>query len=457
MSMQSAFWSWRARVLSGVVALAGVASHAAQTARWGPTVNGLKCRMALPKVVEQGMNATATVELQADPATLPPGIRTLNGFMRDAYLTLVLTDAGTGKQFEVRAFRYPGPPIPLTDSDLLLLNQRLKPRKVNFPLVTVYSNLPPADYECRVSFTYSTNQPARGLRSATSPSNCWQGTIVSGTVQMQVMPETPRFQMFWIPKRLVVTKELINLHSPDLPPDLEAIPVIRFRKADVQAVSLPVRNGHFQCTIIERTGRSLFSGGGALVPDDANSIDTWYGYKGQDLTADYVIKVFEVAAPSGHLQIPGPYSPGYRSLWSKSFHVTMTAQQFRELPATVVNVPRGMDERGCVALIKANPEVEELELGNTGVTDADMLLVGNPPPAGIIVASCSGPGTRYFSSTAVIPFDVNRSQISVRSRSIVSSLNATRPAVKVLDRMARMHDKLKAGIRLDVFRIFRGK
>jgi Leucine-rich repeat (LRR) protein len=174
---------------------------------------------------------------------------------------------------------------------------------------------------------------------------------------------------------LVVTKELTNLHPSDQPPLLAAVPVIRFHKADAQTVRLQVRNGHFVCTEIDRQGRGSF-GGGALNPDDINAIDEWYDYKGQDLAVDYRIEVSEVQTPPGHLEIPGPGSSGYHSLWSRTLHVSITGKQFRELPATVVNVPAGTDDSECVALISANPEVEELNLENTGLTDAAMALVG---------------------------------------------------------------------------------
>lgn len=344
------------------------------TSPWGVTEDGLRCRITLPVTIEQGMNVPAAVELQADPAQLPAGMRKLNTLMPDAFLTLRLTDANTGKQFEIKPFSYSGPVVPHTDHDSLALSQPLKAWKVNFPLVTVYSNLAPADYTCQVIFSCSTNQPNWALKDEGFDSSSWYGTIMSGNVHLHVLPETPRFQTFRIPKRLVVTKELINLHTPDQPPDLADIPMIRFHRADAQTVNLQVRNGHFICTSIERRGQSSFFGVQALLPDD-NPIGGWYDYKGQDLTADYQIEVFEVGVPGGHLMISGPFSAGYRSLWSRTFHVSMTAKQFRELPATVVNVPSGSDDRECVALIQANPEVEELKLENTGITDADMALV----------------------------------------------------------------------------------
>ncbi len=339
-------------------------------------MNGLKCRTTLPTMIEQGLNVSATVELQADPATLPAGMRKLNTFMHDAFLTLRLTEAKTGKQFEIRPFPSSGPPTPHTDNDLPALSQPLKAWKVNFPLVAVYSNLAPADYMCQVSFSSPTNQPDSILKCEGFDSSCWYGTIVSGDVRLQVLPETLRFQTFWIPKRLVVTKELTNLRPSDKPPDLAAIPIIRFHKADAQTVSFPVRNGHYLYTIIERQGQLRSSGGGALVPDNLNPIDECYSYQGQDSAADYRIEVFEYGIPWGHMMMPGPFSAGYHFLWSRTFHVSITAKQFRELPATVVNVPSGTSGSACAALIRGNPEVEELSLGNTGVTDADMALIG---------------------------------------------------------------------------------
>jgi hypothetical protein len=320
------------------------------------------------------MDVPATIELQADPAELPPGIRRLNTFMRDAFFKLTLTDARTGKQFEIKAFFYQGPPRRYTGSDLLDLNQPLKPWQVNFPSVAVYSNLVPADYVCQATFSFPTNPPGWFLEGAAFDPTWWHGTIVSGNVRLRVLPETPKFQTFWIPKRLVVTKELTNLRAPGQPPLLAAIPVIRFHKADEQTVRLQLRNGHYLWTKIDRQGQQTSFTGGALIPDDINPIGQWLDYKGQDLAVDYRIDVFEVGV--GDPDDLGPGAPGYRSLWSRTLHVSITAKQFRELPATVVNVPSGSDDRECVALIRANPEAEELSLENSGLTDADMALIG---------------------------------------------------------------------------------
>jgi len=196
--------------------------RAAITSPWGSTESGLRCRLILPESIEQGMSVPATVELQADPAQLPAGIRKLNTFMRDTFLTLTLTDARTGKQFAIMPCSYGGPPIGYSGRDSLVLNQPLKPWKINFPLVTVYSNLAPADYVCHVTFSYPTNPPSWVRGGAAFDPSWWHGTILSGNVHLQVLRERPKFQTFWIPKRLVVTKELTNLHSPDQPPLLAA-------------------------------------------------------------------------------------------------------------------------------------------------------------------------------------------------------------------------------------------
>jgi Leucine-rich repeat (LRR) protein len=195
---------------------------------------------------------------------------------------------------------------------------------------------------------------------------------------MLVLPETPRFKAFYIPKRLVVTKELTNLRPDEEPAELTAIPEIRFRKADAQTVRFRVRNGHSFYTWINRKG--TLGGGGTqgnfvLVPDSPNPIDQGFGYKGGDVKMDYQMKVCEYAY-DGFRFGPGPGSPGYRLLWSRTYHVSLTGKEFRQLPAMVVNVPAKTDNRDCIALIRANPEVEDLSLDNTGITDAGLTAVG---------------------------------------------------------------------------------
>jgi Leucine Rich repeat len=351
-----------------------------QTSPWGETEDGLRCRVTLPAAIEQGMSVPATVELQDDPAKLSPGVRRLATFMPDAFLTLTLTKPKTGTRFEIKPFAFAGPPMPLTGTDLVALDgRRLKPWKVSFPLVREYTNLAPADYLCQVTFSYPKTpptwpfEPAAGFDAA----SLWRGAVVSGTVRLRVLPETPQFRVFYIPKRLVVTKELTNLHPSDQPPSLAAIPVIRFFKADAKTVRLRVRNGHFLHTRIERQKTAFESyDGQALVPDAPNPIDGVFDYKGQDEMLHYRIEVFETATPGGHLEIQGPGAPGYRLIWSRTFRVSLAGQEFQRLPAAVVNVPAGTDNQACVALIRANPEVEQLSIANTGITDGSLALVG---------------------------------------------------------------------------------
>jgi len=355
--------------VSQVVSSGAAPAGRSQTSEWGPAVNGLKCRVTMPAAIEQGMSIPATIEVQAVPGKIPVGVEKVDALTRDPFLSLTLTDEKTGKQFKVTPIHFFGGfsdannPIPL--------DEPLKPWKVNFPLVTVYSNLAPADYTCQVTFSYHTDLLQSMAQRGAFDTNCWHGTIVSGNVHLQVLPEIPRFQTFWIPKRLVVTKELSNLHPSDLPPLLAAIPVIRFHKADAQTVSLPVRNGHVIWTQIDRQG-GWGSLGGELIPDDINPIDQVFDYKGQDLALDYRIEAIEAEPFAQDMMGPVPGSPGYRLLWSRNLHVSVTAKEFQQLQATVVNIPAGTDSRTCMELIRANPEVEELSLEKTQIGDADM-------------------------------------------------------------------------------------
>ena len=190
-----------ALMLAGNAALAEATSTSQrQTSEWGSAENGLQCRVTMPMAIEQGMNIPATLELQADLAKIPAGMQKLNVSLHDAFLTLTLTDAGTGKQLQVVPFSDKGSPFQEDfDANLVALKGPLKPWKVHFPLVTVYSNLAPADYVCQVTFSFPTNQPPWvGDRRyvASEPASWWHGTIVSGHVHMQVLRETPRNQIF---------------------------------------------------------------------------------------------------------------------------------------------------------------------------------------------------------------------------------------------------------------------
>jgi hypothetical protein len=368
-------------MLAGCANVSQVASNGtapasqSQTSDWGPVENGLRCRVTLPAAIEQGMSIPATVEVEAVPGQLPVGVEKVDALTRDPFLSLTLTDENTGKQFKIKPLYFFGPFTDESDHNLEVLDQPLKPWAVHFPLVAMYSNLVSADYTCQVTFIYPTNRlwwkDKWVDQKSAFETNWWHGTIVSGNAQLQVLQETPKVQTFWIPKRLVVTKEIVNLHPSDLPVLMAAIPIIRFHKADAETVSMPVRNGHVIWTEIERPGGGL-SSGGALVPDDINPIDELYSYKGQNLALDYRIEVVETEPADGDLYIPGPGSPDYRLIWSRSLHISITAKEFQQLPASVVNVPAGTAHDACMALIRANPEVEELSLEKAQIGDADM-------------------------------------------------------------------------------------
>jgi hypothetical protein len=280
-----------------------------QTSSWGEWHNGLQCRVTVRKEIEQGMPLEAPVEFNCEAAEVPEGARKLNRFLHSAYLKLVMKNTSTGQISEIRPYDPTQGMLAVDDGEHTapLDGSRIEPWKTTFPLVRARDGLVPGMYECRVEFTYSWERRVigwQGTKAEWESAGFWTGTITSGPFTLKILKETPKTKEYWLPKRLRINKRL----------------EVRFRKEDAQKVALPMRNGFFVAAKYYRDGK-FFCLTGLPVPDDANYIDYWYDYKGEDRDVTYTIEIFETSDPPVHMWSPGPRSGNYKVLWKKSFKV----------------------------------------------------------------------------------------------------------------------------------------
>jgi len=288
------------------------ATPANEVTTWGKESNGLRCRARCPRKIEQGMPLAATVEFQAVPDKLAPGVKQLNTFLYPAFFTLRLTNVKTGKSFAARPHD-PTSGMPALDrgeTTLPLGRARLKPLEVSFPLVRIQKggkNLDPDAYEGVVTFSFPRKKTQWWRKSEEEwlAGGFWSGTVSSPRFRLEVLKETPKTRRLLLPKRLRVGKDLS----------------ITFSKEDAEATDLPVRNGYVLWTRVNRDGQLDSLRGGVPRPDDVNAIDQWYDYKGGDRNVSYTIEVFETADPPMHMWHPGPGSGGYKVLWKRTFNV----------------------------------------------------------------------------------------------------------------------------------------
>ena len=295
--------NWRGELSSAPVELV---VHPASTSAWGEAVGGLQCRATAPVEIEQGMPLETTFEVRSVPDKLEPGVKHLNTFLQDAFLTLHLKNARTGDVIAVQPY---DPTLGMPQSDEGKAVERLngsplKPWKVSFPLVRARDTLEPGEYECTVEYSFP-SEPTRwwDRRKDWGSFGFWSGTVSSGTFQLSVLKETPKTRVLLLPKRLRYSKLERRVY---------------YTKEDAVEVEVPVRNGCVMAAFIDKPGGHCQSG--VPQPDDVNGID-----RNIDIAeggeASYTFEVFETSQPVGHFWDPH-MSGDYKVLWKNTLTVS---------------------------------------------------------------------------------------------------------------------------------------
>jgi Leucine-rich repeat (LRR) protein len=346
-----------------------------QTSAWGPAQRGLQCRATVPKEIEQGLPLEAVIEFKRDPETEVPGISNLNLVLPTAFLSLFVVNAQNGQQLVVQPFD-PTSGMGWADDGSRAVpfsRSEFPPIPASFPLVKLYKVLTPGAYECEIAYSFPTN-PIRWFRDedAWKKAAFWAGTITSGRFLLNVRPEIPKTKNLFVPKRLTLCKEFqAVLAEPDSP--LVSVPIYRFRQDDADEIQVPVRNGHFVGTRCSTDGSTTTLSGAAPEPGDANSYLAWYDYHGGGKSVEFKIEVFETADPPQHMWSPGPFSGGYRVLWTKTFKLSFSDQQFQKMPATAFDFSRSKISDAGLSILRQHPSLQRLSLGNKDISNAGLV------------------------------------------------------------------------------------
>jgi hypothetical protein len=244
------------------------------------------------------------IELKWDRDRLPKGVKAINEFFKEASFELELVNARSGKRLTVKPYN-PTRGMLATDPGKYVLRldkQSGKPWTVSFPLVLLEDALVPGAWNCQVRFSVppGPNPWWRDGRQAWDRAGFWSGTIRSQEFRLGVLAETPKTQVFWLPKSLRLEKGLR----------------ITYRKEDSEKVTLRVRNGHVLATFVW-PGTYI---GGALAPGVA--VDQWQRAGRGDRKAEYTIEVFQTPDPPTHM-----WMPRMKVLWHKTLSISATEKE----------------------------------------------------------------------------------------------------------------------------------
>ncbi len=289
-----------------------------QTSSWGEWHQGLQCKATTPRTIEQGMLLNLSLEFRSNPEELEPGVRQLNTFLHDAFMTLTLQNSKMQKTLAVQPYD-PTLKMPCWDrgkATVTLDGTEMPAWDVSFPLARLEAALEPGVYDCTVQFAF----PKQKTRWWHDPAGdwvsfgFWSGTVACSPFRLEVTKETPKTQQFLFPKRL------------RLLPGWR----VNYGKEDALPVNLRVSNGYGVGGKYYRDGEfyMLF---GPPLPDDVNPIDNWCHHKGGDRTVSYTIEVFETYERPEHFWQPAPGKGGYKVLWKKTFNLSASEEEIRAL------------------------------------------------------------------------------------------------------------------------------
>jgi hypothetical protein len=210
----------------------------AEKLSWGQEYGGLKCAVAAPNDIEQNMSLVTSVRLQCIPDHLEKGVKQLNTFMRDAFLTLHLSNVSSQKSYSVKPY---DPTLGMLAIDngsktIFLDGNSIAPWEVKFPLLTLRNALEPGLYQCKVEYSFP-KEPNKWWDKANNKSwnsyGFWNGTIYSAPFQLRILKESPKTIKVLLPQKLHYYKDG---------------KIINYTKKDAVETKLPVRNGYFSGT-----------------------------------------------------------------------------------------------------------------------------------------------------------------------------------------------------------------
>ena len=305
---------------------------------WSETRAGLQCRLTVLRRLEQGMPLDAAVAFRSIPKQLSPGVTKLDRYFADDYLEITLLNLQTKAAVTVRPYRRrynflandEGKQlVPLNQPDSLSLGAQ-------FPLATEWGTLKPGTYKARVQYSFPgsySNQWWRGTPALWDA--LWKGAVVSGPVTVDILPATPKTEIFWFPKRLRVEGHDVS-----------------YTKEDAEKVEVPRRNGFFLGTHFALLVRGNWVGSriGNFVPkptspNESAPFDHFDSDRYGTKKVSYMITVFESSEPAGDRWSPGG-APNQHDLWTKTVDLLPAEKKSGDKPKENGSKPQ-----------KGNPEL----------------------------------------------------------------------------------------------------
>lgn len=276
---------------------------------------GLRCHAEPPGLpVEQGIPLQIKFEVWSIPSEVPKGVKNLNTFQIQLYLSLYLTNRASQEVFSLNIEEsWGGWDTDLGQSAQPLDGHRMGPWEAKFRLVRLRDKLLPGKYDCTVQFEYSKAKPKFwGQKEDWKKSAFWSGRIYSPSFQIEILEETPKFHGLVVPGPAQLQKRA------------DGKIVLLQKKEDFKTIRVLVRNGYYVGTRWESPNRqsSLQSGFPEWQPHDI-VYDIPEGAKRVKLN----LRVFETPNVPDHFWDPGTDA---KNLWQMEFetnlmHITTTS------------------------------------------------------------------------------------------------------------------------------------
>lgn len=300
-------------------------SDVLQVSSWGEEVQGLQCRIHIPRSVEQGLPLPVTVDFRkGGEHPFPLGEE---GYIQvfDHSFSLILSRDGTKLDHILDSDNYKSG-MPVNWSPYCkhytrqIKRQGMAPVQHRFHLAKLGERLLPGTYTCRLRFHAPdlSRDCDKGWEDGKPDPLYWGGELISHPVRLEVLAEKLKTKEFLLPKRLRLFRQSFPTSKPYL--------VVNYTEEDAERLEFRVRNGHYVGTRRSNSKDdvrlSWGLSGGPPRPNAPNAVVQLHGYKGGPIDLSVEMELFETCESTGHFWSPG--NCGYKTLWKRTFKVEYT-------------------------------------------------------------------------------------------------------------------------------------
>ena len=217
------------------------ASDTLQTSSWGEDVQGLQCRIHIPRSVEQGLSLPVTVDFRkGGEHALPFGEKDYIQVF-DSYFSLILSRDGSKPDHILDSNNYKsGMPVSWNPyckhHTREIKRQGMAPVQHSFHLARLGERLLPGTYTCRLRFL-APDLPRdcdKEWEDGKPDPLYWRGELISHPVRLEVLAEKLKTKEFLLPKRLRLFRQSFPTSKPYL--------VVNYTEEDAERLEFRVRN-----------------------------------------------------------------------------------------------------------------------------------------------------------------------------------------------------------------------